>query len=205
MADEKNEKNEENEKNEKDEKRQKAPEEKTGEKKSKTSILMWAILAAVVVACASSGLLLGRLFAGTAKPEADRPSQTDQATPPEPKNLEADDSTADSENTWFYNELEPVVVNPDVPGATRYVRVGLILEISSSIKEEAGKALLVQKKPVLVNWLNLYFKSLTLDQMENDKDLKRIQSQILDAFNEILFPDAKPQIKRVLISEFNVQ
>jgi flagellar basal body-associated protein FliL len=202
MADEKN---EENEKKEKNEKKQETPEEKTGEKKSKTGILMWAILAAVVVACASSGLLLGRLFAGTAKPEADKPSQTDQTTSAEPENLRPVNSMTDSESTWFYNELEPIVVNPDVPGATRYVRVGLILEISSSINEEEGKALLTQKNPILINWLNLYFKSLTLDQMENDRDLKRIQSQIADAFNEILFPDAKPQIKRVLIREFNVQ
>jgi hypothetical protein len=41
--------------------------------------------------------------------------------------------------------------------------------------------------------------------MRNDRDMKRIQSQILDAFNEILFPSNKRQIKKVLIREFNIQ
>ena len=116
-----------------------------------------------------------------------------------------DDSETGSKGTWYYNDLESVVVNPDEPGATRFVRVGLILEISSGLSEDKVKELIEAKKPPLINWLNLYFKSLTLDEMENDRDMKRILSQICDAFNEMLFPDAKPQIKKILIREFNIQ
>jgi hypothetical protein len=41
--------------------------------------------------------------------------------------------------------------------------------------------------------------------MQNDRDMKRILAQICDAFNEVLFPEQKPKIKKILIREFNIQ
>ena len=79
------------------------------------------------------------------------------------------------------------------------------MEMSSELSQGKAKELITSKKPLLINWTNLYFKGLTLDQMRNDRDIKHIQSQILDAFNEILFPNSKPLIKKVLIREFNIQ
>lgn len=168
---------------------------------TKISILTWIIMTVVVVLLAGSGFVLGRLFAGSSSPETTESFQENSQT----KEMIPDDSETDSKDTWYYNELESVVVNPDEPGATRFVRVGLILEISSGLSKEKAKELIEAKKPPLINWLNLYFKSLTLDEMENDRDMKRILSQICDSFNEMLFPDAKPQIKRILIREFNIQ
>ena len=136
---------------------------------------------------------------GSSSPETTESPQEDLQT----KEMVPDET--DSKDTWYYNDLESVVVNPDEPGATRFVRVGLILEIRSVLSENKAKQLIEAKKPPLINWLNLYFKSLTLDEMENERDIKRILSQICDSFNEILFPDAKPQIKRILIREFNIQ
>ncbi|HAL45269.1 MAG: hypothetical protein A2Y12_11130 [Planctomycetes bacterium GWF2_42_9] len=108
-------------------------------------------------------------------------------------------------DTWYYGELESVVVNPDEPGATRYVRVGLNLEFGGDFSTEEAGELITSKKPLLINWLNLYFKSLSLSQMQNDRDMKRILTQICDAFNEVLFPEQKPKIKKILIREFNIQ
>lgn len=173
--------------------------EQSGQAETKISIVTWIIMAAVVVLFAGSGFVLGRLFAGSSSPETTESSQENLQT----KEIVPDETN--SKDTWYYNDLESVVVNPDEPGATRFVRVGLILEISSGLSENKAKQLIEAKKPPLINWLNLYFKSLTLAEMENDKDIKRILSQICDSFNEILFPDAKPQIKRVLIREFNIQ
>jgi flagellar basal body-associated protein FliL len=62
-----------------------------------------------------------------------------------------------------------------------------------------------EKKPTLTNWLTIYLAGLTLEDIRGDKNLRRIQSQILDAFNEQLFPDAKPQIKHILFKEFAIQ
>ena len=193
MADTDDKKKKEDTKTEKDEQSRQAG--------TKISILTWIIMAVVVVLLAGSGFVLGRLFAGSSSPETTESFQENSQT----KEMMPDDSETGSKDTWYYNDLESVVVNPDEPGATRFVRVGLILEISSGLSEDKAKKLIEAKKPPLINWLNLYFKSLTLDEMENDRDMKRILSQICDAFNEMLFPDAKPQIKRILIREFNIQ
>jgi flagellar basal body-associated protein FliL len=171
--------------------------EQAGKAGTKTGLVAWIIMTVVVVILAGSGFVLGRLFAGPSSPLTSEPSQEKEILP--------DDSKIDSKGTWYYNELESIVVNPDEPGATRYVRVGLILEISSALDKDGTKKLIEAKKPLLVNWLNLYFKSLTLEEMENDRDIKRILTQICDSFNEILFPNAKPQIKKILIREFNIQ
>ncbi len=193
MADTDDEKKKEDTKAEEDEQSQQAG--------TTISILTWIIMAVVVVLFVGSGFVLGRLFAGSPSPEASESSQENTPT----EEIVPDNSETGSKGTWYYNDLESVVVNPDEPGATRFVRVGLILEISSGLSEDKAKELIEAKKPPLINWLNLYFKSLTLDKMENERDMKRILSQICDSFNEILFPDAKPQIKRILIREFNIQ
>jgi flagellar basal body-associated protein FliL len=105
----------------------------------------------------------------------------------------------------WYIDLEPVVANLDEPGATRYVRAALTLEMSGEISPEKGTALLEQKKPLLKNLLTIYLAGLSVDATRGDKNLKRIQSEICDTFNERLFPNSKPLIKGILIKEFAVQ
>mgnify|MGYP006308171037 CR=1 FL=1 len=170
-------------------------------------LVTWLASRFVIAAISGSGFVVGRLMAGnmqkqaagdeTAQGETDE--QNPDGTPRKEKAQKGD------EGTWYYNDLESVVVNPDEPGATRFVRVGLILEISSELSQEKATQMIQGKSPRLINWLNLYFKSLSLDQMENERDMKRILSHICDGFNDILFPEAKPQIQSVLIREFNIQ
>ncbi len=207
MADTDEEKKNEEEEEEEEAKTEDAKPEKdeqAGQAGTKIGLLAWIIMAVVVVLLAGSGFVLGRLFASPSSPQTSESSQENAQA----EEILPNDSKTDSKDTWYYNDLESVVVNPDEPGATRFVRVGLILEISSALDKKTIKDLedlIKAKKPPLINWLNLYFKSLTLGEMENDRDMKRILIQICDAFNEILFPDAKPQIKKILIREFNIQ
>jgi flagellar basal body-associated protein FliL len=156
----------------------------------------------VVVLCAGAGFTLGRLFAGSRTPQAPGASEQDQSTQVE--NLQAKGSADDSLKTWYFN-LDPVVANLDVADVTRYVRASLILEVSSEVDEKKGRVFLDEKKPILTNWLTVYLASLGLDDIRGDSSLKRVQSQILDVFNEKLFPDSKPKIKRILFKEFAVQ
>ena len=176
------------------------PKEQAAQSGAKISVLTWLIMAVVIAAMAGSGFVLGRLLAGPTSPKTTGPSQEN---PPKQEIVQRGPDT-NSKDTWYY-ELESVVVNPDVPGATRYVRIGLTLAMSSGLSEDEVAKVMEAEKPLLTNWLNLYLKSLRLEDMENDGDLRRIESQSCDAFNEILFPDAEPQIKRVLIREFNIQ
>ncbi|MHC4076187.1 MAG: flagellar basal body-associated FliL family protein [Planctomycetota bacterium] len=168
---------------------------------AKIGILTWVILAVIVVLCAGSGFLLGQLFASPDEPETQSP-QIDEVAPPE--SPQAENSLENAQNSW-YCDLEPVVANLDEPGVTRYVRVSITLEISSALERVKGEKLLEEKKPVLTNWLTIYLAGLTLEDARGDRNLKRIQSQILDAFNERLFPDARPQIKHILFKEFAIQ
>lgn len=177
------------------------PEEQTAKSGAKIGILAWIIMVVIITVMAGSGFVLGRLFAGSSSPATTDPSQEN---PPTQESTPGGSGTG-SKDTWLYKEMPSVVANPNVPGAKRFVKAGLILEMSSGLSEEDFATLMGVKEPFLTNWLNLYLKSLRLEDMENDSDLRRIESQACDAFNEILFPDAEPQIKRVLIKEFNIQ
>ncbi len=186
-------------------KEQKGPGEEKGQKKSFIGrFLPWMIIAAVVVFCAGAGFGLGRLFAGSGEPEAA------QAGPKPDESNQVEDLTADNDSTngsgkvWYY-DLDPVIANLNEPGVSRYVRASFTLEISSETDQKKGAAFLDEKKPVLTDMLFVYLSGLSLKDVQGDKNLKSIQSRVRELFNEKLFPDSKPQIKRVLIKEFPIQ
>ncbi len=183
--------------------KQEAKKSEAGDKKSLIGrLLPKIILAVVLLVFAGAGFTLGRLFAGSGTSQTSGASEQDQSAQVE--NLKAEGSADGSQKSWYYH-LEPVIANLDVADVTRYVRASLTLEVSSEVDEKKGTAFLDEKKPILTNWLTVYLASLGLDDIRGDSSLKRIQSQVLDAFNEKLFPDSKPKIKRILFKEFAVQ
>ena len=188
---------------EEEEKKQEEKKTEAGDKNSLIGrLLPKVIIAVAVVSLAGAGFALGRLFAGPGTPQEHEESERDQSTHTEA--LKAGGSADDSQKNWYFN-LDPVVANLDVADVTRYVKASLTLEISSDIDEKKGTAFLKEKKPILTNWLTVYLASLSLDDIRGDKSLKRIQSQVLDAFNDMLFPDSEPIIKHILFKEFAVQ
>jgi len=176
--------------------------ERTDEKASGRGILPWITMFVVVVLCGSAGFVLSQFLGGSRTPETTEHSQEDE--PAQVGYLEADGSAADSQKAWFY-DLEPVVANLNVPGVTRYVRAALTLEMSSEVDKEKGLVFLEEKKPLLTSWLTVYLATLSLEDIRGGRNLKRIQSQILEAFNEELFPDSQPHIKHILFKEFAIQ
>lgn len=194
MAKEENEKQEEEQKEQKEQEEQKEQKEP---KKSKKGFLQWAVLGVVVLIFAGAGFFAGRMIKG-AGPAAANAAQNDAEE-------KIDDSAPDDGKTWFFKELESVVANLNDPGVMRYVRATLILEISSAAPEKETTDMFKEKAPILTNWLTIYLASLNLEDIRGDKNLKRIQAQILDAFNEEIFPDQKPKIKHVLFKEFAIQ
>ena len=188
---------------EEQEEKQEATKTEAGDKKSLISrLLPGVIIAVVVVFCAGTGFALGRLFAGPGTPQV--PEEYEQGQSAQMDTLEAGGAADGSQETWYY-DLEPVLANLDVADVTRYVKASLTLEINSDIDEKNGTAFLKEKRPILTNWLTVYLASLRLDDIRGDKSLKRIQSQVRDAFNDMLFPDSKPKIERILFKEFAVQ
>jgi flagellar basal body-associated protein FliL len=194
--------------------------ESTKGKKPSSGMLVWLIMAVIVIVCTGSGLVLGKLFA---KPQAKTTEANDQnstqnsaqekpkkktAAKKASKHGEGESKGPTALNGNYYN-LDPVVANINEPGATRYVRITLTLELDSDADMEAIAATIEEKKPIITNWLTIYLASLSLDDIQGDKNLKRIQGQILDSFNEKLLadsgPDTKPVIKSILFKEFAIQ
>jgi len=183
--------------------KQEAKKSEAGDKKSLIGrLLPKIILAVVLLVLAGAGFTLGRLFAGSRTSQTSGASEKDQSAQVE--KLEAKGSADDAQKSWYY-DLDPVIANLDVADVTRYVRASLTLEVSSEVDEKKGTAFLDEKKPILTNWLTVYLASLGLDDIRGDSSLKRVQSQVLDGFNEKLFPDSKPKIKHILFKEFAVQ
>ena len=184
--------------------RKQEPADASGEKQSSPrpspGYVQWLIFAAVVIACGAAGFGFERLLIRPTVGDRANDGQQEQTT----QARQADGSAEDAGKSW-YHDLEPVVANLNEPGVTRYVRVTLTLEISAEMDQKKGQAFLTEKNPILKNWLTIYLASQTTDNIRGDRNLRRIQLEILDTFNEKLFPDARPKIKRVLFKEFAIQ
>lgn len=165
-------------------------------------ILPWLIMFVVVVLCGIVGFALGRFLAGSSIPKTAEHSPEEEL--PQVEYLRTDGSETDPQRVWYY-DLEPVLANLDEPGITRYIRVILTLEISPKVDKVKGIAFFDEKRPVLTNCLTIYLAGLTIDDIKGDRNIRRIQSQLLDAFNEKLFPDTEPLIKQILFKEFAIQ
>ena len=209
MADKDEEKKESPEENTKaDKKTDKNTDEKAGEGKNKSLIarlLPVMIIIIVVSLCASAGFCLGRMLA----PVPAAPPETNPATD-ESDNVEVEapqvdtNSNDSSDNVWYYN-MEPVVANLNEPSVARYISISITLQITTDLSERDGTSLINEKLPILTDWITVYLAGLSLDDIRGDKNLKSIQSQILEAFNEKLFPNSRPRIKHILFRNFAVQ
>ena len=157
------------------------------------------IIGLIAVSFAGAGFTVGRIFGGSSTAQTPGTSENGQNY-----DSKAKDSEDSEKNSWYYH-MAPVIANLNVSDVTRYVKTSLILEISDEVDQKKFTAYLDEKQPILTNWLTVYLASLGLDDIRGDNNLKSIQAHILDAFNEKLFPDSKPQIKHILFKEFAVQ
>ncbi|MFC1763396.1 flagellar basal body-associated protein FliL [Planctomycetota bacterium] len=164
------------------------------------SVLPWIVLGLIVPLCAGAGFGLGRLLAGDDNAE----SQEEIVEKDVPEYMQLINETA-ADKPWYFRDLEPVVSNLADPGATRYVRAGFMLEMSGSFEEVAGQEYLMGKQPLIKNWLAIYLASQSVVDLQGERNLNRVLSEIEDLLNDRLFPDAKPPIESVLLSEFAIQ
>lgn len=191
----------------KEQKEKQEPKETAAKAKDKSketsgfSLFTWLILAAIIVAGAAGGFALSQLIAGPVQADTDPEAQQTEEVNTFEQLLA---KTGENDKYWSY-DLEPVVANLDEPGVTRYVRATITLELSPEIAQEAGEVFLEEKKPVLVDWLTTYLAGLSLERVRGTSNLSRIKKEIRDHFNEMLFPESKPFVHRILFKEFAVQ
>jgi len=187
-----------------DKKQENAKGEEANVEKDEKKSLVKRILPVMIIIfaaglCAGAGFGLGKMLA----PDASKQNETDSEAV-ESDNTEVTQEDIDSEEIWYY-DMEPVVAMLDEPSVARYISITLTLQISSGLSEKDGRAYIDEKIPILTDWMTVYLAGLGLDDIRGDKNLKSIQAQILEAFNEQLFPDSKPKIKHVLFRNFAVQ
>jgi flagellar FliL protein len=162
-------------------------------------ILPWLVPGLTLIVCSGAGFTVSRLFGtGAQTAAAGQAHPAEAVSEPEPASESA------KAETWYY-DLDAVIANLNEPGVTRYVRVALTIEVGNGLEEEAGKVFLDRKKPLMKHWLTLYLSNQTVDSIRGERNLRLVQSQIAEALNQGLFPNAKPKIVRVLFKELSIQ
>jgi flagellar basal body-associated protein FliL len=169
---------------------------------NKGQLVQWIIMAVFIIMLAVIGFFLGSKLGYVPKPaKAELPTEPAGETG---LDLLTDEPTKAGAKGWYY-DLEPVATNLSDPGSTRYVRAVLTLEVSSEVDKAKGTQFLDERKPVIANILNIYFAGLTIEDINSDKDMRRIQYELLEIFNDTLYKDSKPLIRQILFREFGLQ
>jgi len=163
------------------------------------TMMLGGLLLAVIVVGAVSGLVAAKLSTGP-QPAA---AATDPAGQRDPHG-QADPIGGDKH---VYIELEPVVVNLDEHRLMRYVRVSVVLELDATNPKQfrAAQDLIERRRLVLKNRLTLFLAGRTPDEVRGDKALRHLERQILDDFNQQLWPNTNGHIRDVMFKEFAVQ
>lgn len=157
-------------------------------------LVLGAGVAVIAAAAGYGAAMLGGC--GGAEPSGDREVAPERGT------RSAEPGTQASEQ-FQYVDFEPITVNLDEPRLARYVCVTITLAIPSDAYGSA-QTRIEEKMPVLKDWLTIYFASCSLDDVRGAVNLNRLRREILDAFNDQLWPDQKPRISHVLFKKFAV-
>jgi flagellar basal body-associated protein FliL len=171
-------------------------------KGARAKVVPWLVPAAVVLVFATGGFLVGRSFGTRGQAQTAAGAESAPAADAVPLKESALKNGAGP--SWYF-DLDPVVVNLNDPGVTRYVRVGLTLAVNGTLDEKEGKVFLEQKKPLMKHWLTLYLSNQTIEDARGERNLMRMQTQISEMLNAGLFPEGKPRIQSVLFKEFAIQ
>lgn len=180
----------------KQEKPQEAPETP---KKAGGGFKQYLIPAAVLLVMITAGFVAGRIL-NKGPVQAKAKTEESEENPADDLLLE----TASGAKGWYY-DLDPVATNLNEPGATRYVRVLLTIELSPEVNQQKGIQYLNERKPIMINLMNIYFAGLSIEDLNSDKDIRRRQAELVDIFNENLYPNSKPLITKILFKEFGIQ
>lgn len=156
------------------------------------------LYAGVGVIAAAAGYAAATLSGCSESPDAA------EAKPPETVRTGARPGGGMIEEDFHYVDFEPLTVNLDEPRLARYISVTLALAIPVDQADAETLKLIETKKRVLRDWLTSYFASCSLDDVRGAVNMGRMRREILDAFNQKLWPDQKPRINRVLFMKFTV-
>jgi flagellar protein FliL len=87
---------------------------------------------------------------------------------------------------------------------TRYLRVKIVIQVQAADVKDFTKRL-DKRKPVMKDWLIGHLSGKTLKDVGGTASVKRIQREIQDRFDELLYPEGDGKPFEVLFEEFVVQ
>ena len=97
-----------------------------------------------------------------------------------------------------------VIVNLAEERMTRYLRVKIVLEVVHEQEHEATEHL-NKSRAALKNWLLGHMAGKTLKEVSGSVGMKRLQREIRERFEEVLYPEEPHPLRNVLFEEFVVQ
>jgi flagellar basal body-associated protein FliL len=156
-----------------------------------------AMILGVVLVSSAAGWAAARLVSAS-----DQPTQA--AEQPSDGQQQADESPASPDAPQKHHDLETITVNLNEARLTRYVSADVTLAFDEKNAKEV-EAGLAAHAPELKDWLTGYLAGLTIDQVRGQDGQNRIKREIRDGVNEILWPDQRPRVTRVLLSKFQIQ
>ena len=175
-------------------------------------IVLIALAAAVVIASAATATVVSKAVNVPQKAQASEAGKKDgkaseekeSKESKEPKEGKENKESAGHDSEFEYVDFEPIVVNLNGPRLERYIRATVVLALRKADAKDAQKALESRKRE-LKSWLTVYFSGCAVEDVRGPRNLNRIRREIEEAFNEQLWPDAKPLISHVLFKDFAVQ
>jgi flagellar protein FliL len=162
----------------------------------------WLIIGGISLVGMVGGFALAQLMASPA--EEDVVAEEPEEMLEESSYADLYAETPEEDKPWSY-QLDSIIGNLDEPGSSRYLKVGIALEISSELDKDKSIPYLDEKKPIINDFVTTYVAGLSLERVRGSSNLNRIKKELRDAFNDLLFPDGKPLVQRVYLKEFAVQ
>lgn len=103
-----------------------------------------------------------------------------------------------------FSDAAGTVVNLAEERATRYLKLKLALVVDADAEKEVTEKL-AKKKPAMKSWLLIHLAGKTLKDVQGSVGASRVQREILERFEDILYPDGNGALKAVLFEEYVVQ
>ena len=97
-----------------------------------------------------------------------------------------------------------VVVNLSEERMTRYLKLKIVLLVEESHEKEATEHV-AKQKAAMKSWLIGHVAGKTLKDVSGTAGVARLQREIFEHFEDILFPDGHGYLHSVLFEEYVVQ
>ena len=106
---------------------------------------------------------------------------------------------------YDYVPFGSTVVNLSGGRLTRYLQVTINLKVKKESAAVVQAQIQKAQNAVLKNWLLVHLSDKRIEEVEGGASIKRLQREIEDGFNAILFESCGCKIDEVLFEEFNIQ